>query len=86
MPKTAVALFNNPAVVEDVVEEIEKLGIPKQEIRTLEELGSFPVHGVMSFLRLDFEVDLKHALSEIGATDSEEEASYGGCETAASWY
>jgi hypothetical protein len=72
MPKTAVALFKNPALVEDVVREIEKLGIPKQEVRTLEEPGTFPVNGVMSFARLDFEVELKHALSEIGATDSDE--------------
>jgi hypothetical protein len=74
MPKTAVALFKNPGVVEDVVSEIEKLGIPKQEVRTLEEPGTFPVNGVMSFTRLDFEVELKHALNEIGATESEEEA------------
>lgn len=74
MPKTAVALFKNPALVEDVVREIEKLGIPKQEVRTLEEPNRFPVNGVMSFARLEFEVELKHALSEIGVADSEEEA------------
>jgi hypothetical protein len=35
MPETAVALFKNPGVVEDVVREIEKLGIPKsKEFRT----------------------------------------------------
>ena len=74
MPKTAVGLFKNPALVEDVVERIAKLGIPKQEVRTLEEPKAFPVDGVMSFARLDFEVELKHALSEIGVTDSQEEA------------
>lgn len=74
MPKTAVALFKDPALVENMVKEIEKLGIPKQEVRTLEEPGTFPVNGVMSFVRLDFEVELKHALSEIGVTDSQEEA------------
>lgn len=74
MPKTAVALFKDPGFVEDAVREIEKLGIPKQEVRTLEEPGTFPVNGVMSFTRLDFEVELKHALNEIGATESEEEA------------
>jgi hypothetical protein len=73
MPKTAVALFKNPALVEDVVGEIEKLGIPKQEIRTLKNPNRFPVEGVMSFARLDFEVELRHALSEIGVTDSDEE-------------
>ena len=72
MPKTAVALFRNPALAEDVVRDIEKLGIPKQEVRTLEEPATFSVMGVMSFTRLDFEVELKHALSEIGVPGSEE--------------
>jgi hypothetical protein len=74
MPKTVVALFKNPTDVEVVVKQIEKLGIPKQELRTLEEPGTFPVDGVMSFTRLDFEVELKHALSEIGVADTEGEA------------
>jgi hypothetical protein len=74
MPKTAVALFSNPALVEVVVEQIEKLGIPKHEVRTLNEPRRFPVDGVMSFARLEFEVELKHALSEIGLTDTQEEA------------
>ena len=74
MPKTAVALFNNPALGEDVVREIEKLGIPKENVRALEEPRKFPVNGVMSFARLEFEVELKHALGEIGASDSEGEA------------
>jgi len=74
MPKTAVALFRNAAIVEDVVEKIEKLGIPKQEVHTLKEPKAFPVDGVMSFARLEFEVELKHALSEIGITDNQEEA------------
>lgn len=74
MPKTVVALFKNPEIVEDVVREIENLGIPNQEVRTLKESETFPVNAVMSFNRLDFEVELKHSLSEIGVTDSEEEA------------
>ena len=73
MPTTAVALFKNPAPVEDVVREIEKLGIAKQEVRTLEEPRTFPVNGVMSFARLDFELELRQALRKIGVTDSEEE-------------
>ncbi|MBV8051645.1 MAG: hypothetical protein JOZ80_10680 [Acidobacteriaceae bacterium] len=71
MPKTVVALFKNPVVVDDVVREIEKLGIPKQEIRTVEDPTRFPVNGVMSFARLEFEAELRHALNEIGATDSD---------------
>ena len=74
MAKTVIALFKNPAVVEDVVKEIEKLGIPKQEIETVREPVTFAVNGVMSFTRLDYEVELKHALGEIGAKESEEQA------------
>jgi hypothetical protein len=74
MAKTVIALFKNPVVVEDVVKEIENLGIPKQEIETVREPVTFSDNGVMSFTRLDYEVELKHALGEIGAKKSEEEA------------
>ena len=52
--------------------EIEKVGIPKRDVRTLDTPGA-PVNGVMSFGRLDFEIELRHALSEIGAKDSKKE-------------
>lgn len=74
MAKTAIALFNDPAIVEGVVKEIEDLGIPKKELQILKEQALFPVDGVMSFTRLEFEVELKHALDEIGAEESEEQA------------
>ena len=68
MPKTAVGLFEKPGVVDDVVREIEALGFPRKEVRTLAEPATFEVTGVMSFPRLDFEVDLIRALTKIGAT------------------
>ena len=74
MPKTAVGLFEKPAVVDDVVREIEALGFPRQEVRTLEEPVTFDVTGVMSFPRLDFEVELKRELIRIGATKAEADA------------
>jgi hypothetical protein len=67
MPKTAVGLFDKPAVVDDVVREIEALGFPRQEVRKVEEPATFEITGVMSFPRLDFEVDLKRELTRIGA-------------------
>ncbi|MEO8049806.1 MAG: hypothetical protein ABI833_05270 [Acidobacteriota bacterium] len=73
MPKTAVGLFKNPDLVEDIVREIETLGFPRNEIRTLEEPASFEVTGVMSFPRIDFEVDLIRALTRVGATKAEAE-------------
>jgi len=71
MPKTAVALFQNADVVDRVVREIEALGIPRNEVQRLEEPKTFEISGVMSFPRLDFEVDLRRELSRIGASKAE---------------
>jgi hypothetical protein len=78
MPKTVVGLFENSRLVDVVVHEIEALGFPRQEIRTLKEPRTFEVTGVMSFARLDFEVDLSRELARIGATTPEAEAYVGG--------
>jgi len=80
MPKTAVGLFKNPAPMEDVVREIEGLGFPRLEVRTLAEPASFGLAGVMSFPRLDFEVLLKRELARIGASESEVQAYVRGVE------
>jgi hypothetical protein len=74
MPKTAVGLFENPGLVDGVVREIEALGFPRKEVRTLTEPATFEVTGVMSFPRLDFEVDLVRELTRIGATKVESQA------------
>ncbi|MGD1095106.1 MAG: hypothetical protein ABSB35_24330 [Bryobacteraceae bacterium] len=74
MPKTVVGLFENPGLVESVVREIEALGFPRTELRTLAEPATFEVTGVMSFPRLDFEVDLTRGLTRIGATKEEAQA------------
>jgi len=74
MPKTAVGLFEKPGLVDDVVREIEALGFPRKEVRTLTEPATFDVTGVMSFPRLDFEVDLVRELTRIGATKAESQA------------
>jgi hypothetical protein len=73
MPKTTVGLFKDPAVVEDVIREIEAAGFPRNEVRSLDEPATFPVDGVMSFARLDFEVALIQELTRIGATETESE-------------
>lgn len=74
MPKTVVGLFENPELVADAVREIEALGFPRQEVRSVKEPASFEVTGVMSFPGLDFEVDLGRELTRIGATKPEAEA------------
>jgi hypothetical protein len=71
MPKTAVGLFKNPGIVDDVVCEIEALGFPRKEIRTVDEPRSFEAIGVMSFPRFEFEADLIQELTRIGTTNAE---------------
>jgi hypothetical protein len=74
MPQTTVALFENSALVDEVVREVEALGFPRNEVRSLTEPATFDVTGVMSFRRLDFEVNLIRELTRIGATKGEVEA------------
>ncbi len=74
MPKTAVGLFAKPGLVDQVVREIEALGFPRKEVRTLTEPATFEVTGVMSFPRLDFEVELIRELTRIGAAKAESQA------------
>jgi hypothetical protein len=78
MPKSTVGLFEDSRVVGDVVREIEALGFPRNEVRTLDEPAMFDVTGVMSFGRLEFEVDSLRELTRIGATEAEAEAYLDG--------
>ena len=74
MPKTVVGLFEDARAVDAAVDELEALGFPRQEVRTMNEPASFEATGVMSFPRLDFEADLSRELTRIGATIPEAEA------------
>lgn len=78
MPKTVVGLFEDPDVVDEVVHEIEARGFPRREVQAVEEPAVFDVTGVMSFPRLDFEVDLTRELTRIGATETESQAYLAG--------
>ena len=78
MPKTVVGLFENARLVDEAVREIEALGFPRQEVRTMREPADFEVTGVMSFPRLDFETDLGRELHRIGATIPETRAYVDG--------
>jgi hypothetical protein len=86
MPKTVVGLLENPGLVDGVVREIEALGFPRKEVRTLAEPATFDVTGVMSFPRLDFEVDLVRELTRIGATKAESQLTLKDCGAEGPWY
>jgi hypothetical protein len=73
MPKTVVGLFENPGLADGVVRDIEALGFPRKEVRTVTEPATFEVTGVMSFPRLDFETALIRGLTRIGATQAQAE-------------
>jgi hypothetical protein len=78
MAKTAVGLFENAEGADEAVRAIEALGIPRNEVRTLAEPKTFEITGVMSFPRLDFEVDLRRELTRMGATKAEIETYIDG--------
>ena len=80
MPRTVIALFKSPTQVEETVEEIEGLGFPRREVRTLEEPASLGVTGVMSFPDLDFKAEMTRALTQIGATAPEVQTFVHGIE------
>jgi len=77
MAKTAVGLFQDAHRVNEVIPEIEALGFPRNEVRSLREPATFEITGVMSFPRLDFEV-LRRELARIGATKAEIEVYVDG--------
>ena len=69
MAKTAVALFENPSSVDEVVRELEATGFPRNDVRVLVEPREMAGRGIMSTAHTDFEVDLIRDLREFGAND-----------------
>jgi hypothetical protein len=74
MPMTAVGLFKNSDVAEQVVCDIESVGFRRNKIRTLGEPLDFGLAGVTSIPEVDFEVELFRELTKIGATKQQAEA------------
>jgi len=71
--KTAVGLFDNPRLVNQVIGEIETIGLPRNHIHSVGEPLDFAVTGVMEIAHIDFEVELMRELKRIGTTKSEAE-------------
>jgi hypothetical protein len=74
MSKTAVGLFENPGLADQVVHDLEAGGFPRNEIRILGESLDMAGSGVTSTPNIDFEVSLNRDLRKIGATEAEAEA------------
>jgi hypothetical protein len=74
MSKTAVGLFENPGVADEVVHDLEAGGFPRNEIRVLGEPLDMAGSGLMGIPNIDFEVSLDRDLRKIGATDQEANA------------
>lgn len=78
MPKTAVGLFKDASDIDEVVHEIESLGFPRNEVRTLDEPLDLGASGVLSIPHIEFEDELLRELTRIGATRPEAEAYVDG--------
>ena len=74
MPKTAVGLFENPGLADQVVRDLEASGFPRNDVRILSESVDMPGSGVMGIPNIDFEVSLNRELRTIGASGPEAEA------------
>jgi hypothetical protein len=74
MSKTAVGLFENPSVADQVVTDLDACAFPQNEIRVLSEPLDMAVAGVTSIPHVDFEVGLGRELQAIGANVQEANA------------
>lgn len=74
MPKTAVGLFENADVAEQVAHDLEAGGFPRSEIRVLKEPLSMPVTDGSMVPRTDFAVGLGRELETMGASAEEANA------------
>jgi hypothetical protein len=74
LPKTAVGLFENPGLADQVVRDLEASGFPRNDVRILNESLDMKGSGAMGIPNIDFEVSLDRDLRKIGASGPEAEA------------
>jgi PPE-repeat protein len=74
MSKTAVGMFKDPGVADQVVGDLEADGFPGNGIRILGEPLDLEGSGATNISNIDFEVNLNRELRAIGATGPEAEA------------
>ena len=78
MSKTAVGLFENPGVADQVVRDLEVSGFPRNDVRILSESLDMKGSGAMGIPNINFEVSLDRDLRKIGASGPEAEAYVSG--------
>lgn len=71
MPITAVGLFDNRGVADQVVHDLDASGFPRKQIRILTEPMDMAVAEVTSIPHTDFEVGLDRELKAMGASELE---------------
>jgi hypothetical protein len=74
MSKTAVGLFENSGMADQVARDLEASGFPENDVRILRESLDLKGSGVMGIPNIDFEVSLNRDLRKIGASGPEAEA------------
>ena len=73
MARTAVGLFENSGLAEEVVRDLEATGFPKNDIRVLGESREMAGSGLMSTPHTDFEVGLIRDLTAFGVIEADAE-------------
>jgi len=74
MTKTAIGLFENSGLVDEVLRDLESNGILRKDIRVLSEPVEIAGEGLLSTPHEDFEVDLTHDLIAFGVVEADAEA------------
>ena len=74
MAKTAVGLFENSGLADEVVRDLEATGFPRKDVRVLGEPREMAGSGLMSTPRTDFEVDLIRDLTAFGVLKADAES------------
>ncbi len=74
MAKTAVGLFENSELADEVVRDLEATGFLRTDVRILKEPLEMPGSGLMSTAHTDFEVELTRDLTAFGVIEADAEA------------
>ena len=74
MAKTAVGLFENSELADEVVRDLEATGFLRTDVRILKEPLDMAGSGLMSTPHTDFEVELTRDLAAFGVLEGEAEA------------